>query len=340
MDQPMADFTAAAALLQQARRVVIGGHPQMDGDALGSLLALRAALSAAGRECIAVTQDHNAGKYGFLQGAAEIKTLDAAGDLSGYDTCIMVDCGAESRARAVLERLAPGTRVLNIDHHIDNSGFGDVALVFPHASSTGEVVFNVLRAACIALNKAAAEALFVAIVTDTGRFMFSNSTPESYRIVARLVEDFSLDVAAITGRIYRSKTMQRMRLEGSVTQTLETRLDGRIAIATVTREMLRDTGCSEADAAEMVTIPKSLAGSMVCILLREVGDNELKISWRSEGQIAVNEIAALFNGGGHLRASGANPRGKPKEQLKQEVIDATVKALADTLKQTGGAIIV
>lgn len=336
----MADFSPAAALLQQARRVVIGGHPQMDGDALGSLLALRSALMAAGRHCIAVTQDHNAGKYGFLAGAHDIKPLDQAGDLSGYDTCIMVDCGAESRARAVLQRLAPGTRVLNVDHHIDNPGFGDVALVFPHASSTGEVVFHVLVAAGIALNKAAAEALFVAIVTDTGRFMFSNSTPESYRIVAQLVEDFSLDVADLTGRIYRSKTMQRMRLEGMVTQTLQTRLDGRIAIATVTREMLRDTGCSEADAAEMVTIPKSLAGSMVCILLREVGDSELKVSWRSEGQIAVNEIAAQFNGGGHLRASGANPRGKPIAQLKDEVVEATAKALDETLRRTGGAIIV
>ncbi|MBX3461124.1 MAG: bifunctional oligoribonuclease/PAP phosphatase NrnA [Planctomycetes bacterium] len=340
MDQPMADFSPAAALLQQARRVVIGGHPQMDGDALGSLLALRSALMAAGRQCVAVTQDHNAGKYGFLAGAHDIKPLDQAGDLSGYDTCIMVDCGAESRARAVLQRLAPGTRVLNVDHHIDNPGFGDVALVFPHASSTGEVVFHVLEAAGIALNKAAAEALFVAIVTDTGRFMFSNSTPESYRIVAQLVEDFSLDVADLTGRIYRSKTMQRMRLEGMVTQTLQTRLDGRIAIATVTREMLRDTGCSEADAAEMVTIPKSLAGSMVCILLREVGDSELKVSWRSEGQIAVNEIAAQFNGGGHLRASGANPRGKPIAQLKDEVVEATVRALEETLRRTGGAIIV
>src|SRR5690606_10757143 len=101
----LSDYTRAAKLLRESRRVVLGGHPQMDGDALGSLLALRAALMAAGRECLAVTQDLDAGKYAFLEGADALVPLDQLPDLSGYDTCVMVDCGAVSRARAVLQRL-------------------------------------------------------------------------------------------------------------------------------------------------------------------------------------------------------------------------------------------
>lgn len=340
MDQSRADYSGAANLLTQARRVVLGGHPQMDGDALGSLLALRSALIASGRECIAVTQDSDAGKYGFLEGADSLQPIQQVETLDGYDTCVMVDCGAESRARGILQRLTPGTRVLNLDHHIDNPGFGDVAVVLPHASSSGEVVFHTLKQAGIPLNKAAAEALFVAIVTDTGRFMFSNSTPDAYRIIAQLVEDFSLDVSTLTGRIYRSKSIERLRLEAMVAGTLAVHMDGKLAVATVTREMLEATGCNEADAAEMVTIPKSLRGTMVCILFRESAPNDLKVSWRSEGQIAVNEIAALFNGGGHLRASGANVRGRPVHDVQREIVAATVKALTATLKQTGGAIIV
>ncbi|MCC6464804.1 MAG: DHH family phosphoesterase, partial [Planctomycetes bacterium] len=182
------NLAAAARLLRESRRVVIGGHPSMDGDALGSMLALAEVLRAAGRECLCVTQDLGPGKYAFLRGANELTPLDRLPpQLQGFDTCIMVDCGAPSRAQAVLKRLSASTRVVNLDHHIDNPGFGDAAAVFPQASSTGEVVFGVLREAGMALTRPAAEALFCAIVTDTGRFMFSNSTPASYRIVADLV---------------------------------------------------------------------------------------------------------------------------------------------------------
>jgi phosphoesterase RecJ-like protein len=336
----LSDYTRAAELLKQSRRVVLGGHPQMDGDALGSLLALRAALTQDGRECLAVTQDLDAGKYSFLDGADALVPLDRLPDLSGYDTCVMVDCGAVSRARAVLERMPKHLKIVNLDHHIDNPGFGDAAVVLPHASSTGEVVFNALRQAGIALNKSAAEALFVAIVTDTGRFMFNNSTPDSYRIIAGLIEDFGLDVSELTGGIYRNKTVERMKLESMVAGTLKTYMDGKIAVATVTRKMMDDTGCNEAEATEMVAIPKSLGGAMVSVLFRESAADEVKVSWRSEGQIAVNDIAAQFRGGGHLRAAGANIKGKPVADTEREVMEATLAALDTTLKRTGGAIIV
>lgn len=334
------DYSKAAELLRQSRRVVIGGHPHMDGDALGSLLALLASLGGAGRECIAVTQDLDAGKYEFLEGSDRLIALDQLPDLSGFDTCIMVDCGAESRARAVLERVPKTLRVINLDHHIDNPGFGDAAVVLPKASSTGEVVYNALSKAGIPLNKAAAEALFVAIVTDTGRFSFSNSTPDSYRIVAQLVEEFDLDVSTLTRLIYRNKTPSRMKLESLVTGTLRTFLDGRIVVAKVTQQMLDASGCSEAEANEMVYIPKSMGGGMVSILFREAGPQDLKVSWRSEGHMAVNELAAKFRGGGHLRAAGANIKDRPAAEAEQQVIEATAQALAETLQRTGGAVIV
>lgn len=333
-------FDQAADILRQARRVVIGGHPTMDGDALGSMLALASVLRARGCEVLTVTQDMPAGKYEFLEGAERIQSLESLpATLTGYDACIMVDCGAESRARAVLQRLSSGTHVVNIDHHIDNPGYGDAAVVMPRVSSTGEVVWLALKHAGIALNKPAAEALFVAIVTDTGRFMFSNSSPQAYRIVAELVEQHGLNVGELTGRIYRSKTLGRMRLEGLVASTLETRLDGRLAIARVSRAMLDETGGTDADANELVTIPNSLKGSMVALLFRELGPTELKVSFRSEGQMAVNDIAARFRGGGHMRAAGAHIRGRAVAEAEREIIAAVEEELAATLKRTGGAII-
>jgi bifunctional oligoribonuclease and PAP phosphatase NrnA len=330
----------AAELLKQSKRVVLGGHPHMDGDALGSVLGLRAALAGAGRECLVVTQDLDAGKYSFLEGADKLVPVDEVESFEGYDTCVMLDCGAESRARAVLTRLAPGTRVINLDHHIDNPGYGDAAVVLPRVSSTGEVVYRMLEKAGIPLNKGAAEALFIAIMTDTGRFMFSNSTPESFRIVADMIEEHALDVAELTRHVYRSKSPERLRLEGMVASSITRHMDGKLVVARVTQQMLAETGCSDAEANEMITIPKSARGAMVCILFRESGPEDLKISWRSEGQIAVNDIASTFRGGGHQRAAGANIRGKPIAAAEEEVVEATITALAETLKRTGGAIIV
>lgn len=343
MDNPdgFPDYTTAAELLKQSRRVVIGGHPMMDGDALGSALALYSSLTAAGRECLVVTQDVGAGKYEFLGGSGDLKALDGLpAVLEGYDTAIVVDCGAQSRARKILERLAPGTKVVNLDHHIDNPGFGDAAVVIPRASSSGEVVYHALKKADIPLTRDGAEAIFTAIVTDTGRFMFSNSTPDAYRIVAQIVEEFELDVATLTGSIYRVKTPQRLRLEAMVAETIETRLDGKVVVARVSREMLDATGCTEAEANEMIVIPKSLKGSMVCILFREMGPTELKVSLRSEGQMAVNKIAARFRGGGHLRAAGCQVHDQPVGESEREIIEATVAELEKTLKETGGEIIV
>ena len=339
MTNNFTDYAAASALIKAGRRFVLGGHPSMDGDAIGSLFALYHALTGAGRECLAVTQDEGLGKYAFLDSSMALKPLSEA-DLRGYDTAVVVDCGAQSRARAILEKLALGTKIVNLDHHIDNPGFGDAAVVLPKASSSGEVVYQVLKEAGIPLNKQAAEALFTAIVTDTGRFSFNNSTPLSLRIVASLIEDYGLDVASLSGQIYRMKTQQRLKLEAMVAQGIETRMDGKVVIARVTQQMMDATGCSEAEASEMIGIPKSLKGSMISIVFREVGPTELKASLRSEGQMAVNDIAAKFRGGGHLRAAGLRVEGRPVAQVEAEIIEAVTTALMATLSETGGKVIV
>ena len=331
---------AAAVSLQQSRRVVLGAHPLMDGDALGSMFALAHALKATGREVLCVTQDGGAGKYEFLQAGESLEALSALpASISGYDTAVILDVGAQSRASKVIDRLAPGTRVVNIDHHIDNPGFGHASVVLPQASSTGEVVYHVLKEAGIPINAKAATAMFVAIVTDTGRFNHSNSTPDSFRIVASLIEDFALSVSELTQKLYRSKSLGRLRLEGMVAETLETRLGGKIVIARVSTAMLQQTGCDPMDAAEMVTIPKSVEGGMVCLLFHEIGEALTKCSLRSEGQIAVNQIAARFSGGGHNRAAGLQVSGRPTVEVESAIVAECERALSETLAQTGGAII-
>ncbi|MEE9311542.1 MAG: DHH family phosphoesterase [Planctomycetota bacterium] len=324
----MNDRQAVIDYLKSSKNVLLGGHPSMDGDALGSVLAAYYALTAAGKTCTMVTQDVGAGKYEFLAASDKLVHIDdLPEDMTHFDTAIIFDCGAVSRAKRTLSKLEASTVVLNIDHHIDNSHFGNAAVVEAKASSTGEVLYRLLLEAELAINLDAAEALFVAIVTDTGRFSFSNSTPESYRIIAGLIEDFGIDVSELAGRIYRSKSAGRIRLEGMVGQSMEIRMAGKLSVATVTQQMLADTGCDDATASEMVVIAKSLIGVDICILFREISPEEMRVSLRSEGQIKVNEIAAKFGGGGHLRAAGLHVT-RAIEPVKQEIIAAVEAAMA------------
>lgn len=335
-----AHIKAAAAALKAAKRVVLGAHPLMDGDALGSMFTLVHALRGAGKDVLALTQDVDAGKYAFIQDGELLTSLDGAPSvITGYDTAAILDVGAQSRARRVLERLAPGTRVVNLDHHIDNPGFGEASVVLPEASSTGEVVYHVLKEAGIKLNAKAAVALFVAIVTDTGRFNHSNSTPDSFRVVASLIEEFDLKISELTQRLYRSKSIGRIKLEAMVAETIEARLGGKIIVARVTAEMLAKTGCDVMDAAETVTIPKSIDGGMVCVMFHEMEPQLLKCSLRSEGQVKVNEIAAKFGGGGHMRAAGLQVVGRPVAEVEKDILAECERVLSQTLAETGGAII-
>ncbi len=312
----------------------------MDGDALGSVFTLAHSLRAAGLDVLAVTQDVDAGKYAFMQDGEALTPLDQLpAIIEGYDTAVILDVGAQSRARRVLERLAPKTRIINLDHHVDNPGFGDASVVLPEASSTGEVVYHVLKEAGIKLNAKAAVALFVAIVTDTGRFNHSNSTPDSLRVVASLIEEFDLKISELTQKLYRSKSFGRIKLEAMVAETIEARLEGRLIVARVTAGMLAKTGCDVMDAAETVTIPKSINGGMVCVMFHEMEPLLLKCSLRSEGQVKVNEIAAKFGGGGHMRAAGLQVVGRPVAEVEREILDECSRVLSDTLKITGGAII-
>lgn len=336
-DQQIKDVAEA---VKRAKCVLLAGHPQMDGDALGSALAFYNALGAQGVECTVVTQDVGAGKFAYLTGADQLRSLDDMPEIiDGYDTAIICDVGAESRARRVLERLAPSTHVINVDHHIDNPHFGNSSVVLPRASSTGEVAYKILKAANIPLNLAAAECIYTAIATDTGRFMYANTTPFCMRVVADLMEEFGLNINRLTANIWRSKSEGRLHLEGLVAQTLETRLDGRLTLARVTQDMLQQTGCTDADASEMVTIPKAVKGSMVCVLFRESSDDDMRVSFRSEGQLAVNEIAAQFNGGGHLRAAGCHMKGRPVAEMQSEIADVVQAALAEAISN-GARVVV
>jgi len=221
-----------------------------------------------------------------------------------------------------------GSRALKIciDHHLEPDGFADHYLMDEDATSTGEILFRLLgRLTEERFSPTIATALYCAILTDTGSFRYPRVDPEIHRIAARLIE-CGADPVDIYGRVYEQWSDGRIHLLGETLRALRTVADGRIAHVTITRDMLQRTGTSEEDTDNFTTYPMSIAGVLVGILFLELSQG-LKISFRSRGDIPINELAREFGGNGHRNAAGARIREGDMLQVREAVLAAALTYL-------------
>jgi phosphoesterase RecJ-like protein len=211
-----------------------------------------------------------------------------------------------------------------VDHHLDPAPFAGLYCVDEEATSTGEIVYRILRELDLrAMTPGAATALYCAIMTDTGSFRYPRVDPETFRICADLIER-GADPVAIYSAVYERWTPGRIRLLGAMLEGLAVDCGGRLAHVTVTREVLRLTGTSEEDTDNFTSYPMSIRGVVVGILFLEL-EGEIKMSFRSRGAIPVNELAREFGGNGHLNAAGARIAGVPLDEVRMRVIAAATK---------------
>ena len=308
------------ATLRAGRRFLVASHVTPEGDTIGSQLAVCLALQDLGKSVVAYNADPIPRNIRFLPYAENIVThIDPE---ATFDAAIVVDAADLSRVGpgfpAVLPRCG---KLINVDHHKTNTGFGDLCFNDPNASATGEVVYRLLKAVPVTITHGIAVNLSVTILTDTGSFHYSNSTPEAFRIAAEMV---SLGVRpwSVAERIYESNPAARMRLLARVLDTLEVSADGVIASIVVTREALAVTGCTADLTDGFINFPRSIEGVEVAIMIREEGPATCKVSFRSRGNIDVARIAAGFGGGGHRNAAGCQVDGALAE------VKATVCAAA------------
>lgn len=288
-----------AALLRSGRRVLLLAHLYPDGDVLGSQLGLGLALRAAGTETAFACAHPVPEPYRFLPGAHQVERWS---DLRGvFDLVVTLDCPNPERLGGLLDGVRPpGTRVLNVDHHGDNRRYGDVNWVDPAAAATGEMVYELLRAAGFALTPEVAVNLYTAIVTDTGSFRYANTTPRTLRIAAALVEA-GADPARVAIELYETRRLPGLRLLGQVLQQVETTEDGTIAWLVVDRDQMRSADLLEGE--DLVTFPRSLRTVKAAVLFRELED-AVKVSLRAKGEVDVAAVAARLGGGGHPNAAG------------------------------------
>jgi phosphoesterase RecJ-like protein len=327
---------AAVQLLRSAKRVILTTHVQADGDGVGCQVALLSFLRAQGAEAWIVNPTPFPRTLRFLL-PDHSAVLDATGEearrrCDSADLCVVVDTGEKSRIGRVMS-LVSHLPVLVIDHHPPGNealAAGDGlaehggSLRDPTASAAGELVFEVLWEAGWALTPSAVDGLYVAILTDTGSFKFSNATARVHRVAAELVERGAAP-DELYGEVYGNVPLRRVRLLQAILPSLDVSPDGRVAWMSVGARTLNKLGCTSEDLEGLVDYPRELEGVEVGLLFRELEDGQVKVSLRSNRYVDVNALARSVGGGGHVRASGALVAGS-LEQVRGRVVAEAVAA--------------
>jgi phosphoesterase RecJ-like protein len=291
--------------LREADRFLLTTHENPDGDALGSLLAMHHVLGALGKDSVMFLASKEFPlpvEYRFMP--LEEVFHEAPVDLVDR-VLVFLDCGNIDRMPVEwLQR--DDARVLNIDHHHDNTRFGTHNLVDVEASSTAEIVFEIARELRVELTPEIASALYVGLVTDTGRFMYENTTPRAHRVAAELIEA-GVDVDDTYRRLYEKVPIEKLRLVSRALDRVEQVEDGALTISCLTDEDYAAAGASEVHTEGIIDHLRSVNGSRVAALVREKedGPEARKVSLRSvDGHVDVSKIAREKGGGGHARAAG------------------------------------
>jgi len=293
-------------VIRRHNRFVILEHEKPDGDCIGSGLALVQSLRALGKKALLVSQDPHPPVYDFLPGRAfctrvgYIKPEDFSPEIA-----IFLDCTGSDRAGQAID-LAQGAKMwINIDHHVSNTYFGQLNLVDAGASSTGEILFDLLGALGVNITVDIATCIYVAIVTDTGGFRYQNTTPKALRIAARLIE-IGVKASEISDHVFETRSLSSLLLLKQALDTLKIYQKGRLATITVTREMMRVAGASMDETEGIINYPRSIPGVEMVVFFKEREDGKgVHVSFRSKSYVDVAEIASSLGGGGHARASGA-----------------------------------
>ncbi len=308
-----------AAALRAGERFLVASHVAPEGDTVGSQLALCLALQDMGKAVVAYNSDPIPRNIRFLP---YVENVVAQIDPEAtFDAAIIVDAADMSRIGAGLAEALPRCRqVINIDHHKTNTGFGDLRFVDPNASATGEVVYRLLKAIPATITHEIAVNLYVTILTDTGSFHYTSSTPAAFRIAGEMVT-LGVRPWSIAEKIYESNPAARIRLLGAVLATLEVTPGGKVASIVVSKGDLEAHGCTADLTDGFVNFPRSIEGVEVALMFREEGEAMYKVSFRSRGNVDVAAIAGLFGGGGHRNSAGCLVRG-PLAEVKSRALAA------------------
>lgn len=308
--------------IRQSRTVLVTSHEGPDGDAIGSSLGMAAFLRAIGKQVTVHLVDPVPELYRFLPGAELVRS-----DIPDqeFDLAIVLDVGEFRRAGTQFCAFRRIGQTVNLDHHLSCEDFGHYNLIDSEAAATGVLVWRIASAYGFAADHDTALCLYVAILTDTGSFRYSNANREAFETAGLLMEQGGLNAWSVSEKLYESQPRKRLELLSRVLPTLEFVRDGQVASVTITLPMYAETGASAELTDGFVNYPRSVAGVEVAILFRQLEERRFKVGFRSKGKVNVALLAQGFGGGGHHNAAGGQVEGT-LEQVKQIVYGAVEAA--------------
>ncbi len=320
---------AALDALVSAQRVVLTTHLNADGDGCGCEAALAIWLRSRGKEVTILNPTGFPGSLAFLlpDRSWSLDPGSARGQAAAReaDLVVVLDTGEEARVGRVMELIRDRPRLV-VDHHPPGEdNIEGISLRDPRAAATGELLYDLLTMAGDPWPDGVALGLYVAILTDTGSFRFSNSSPAAHRVAADLLER-GVDPEAVYRRIYGTLPLRRLRLLHASLEHLEADLEAGLAWMTIPAGAYEALGAGAEDVEGLVDYPRDVEGVEAGLLFRQVAKGGTKVSFRSNGALDVNALARRFGGGGHVKASGALLEA-PLPEARGRVLDETRKAI-------------
>ncbi len=292
-------FEEIGKILSSAGKVLIFPHVNADGDAIGSSAALCRVLRKMGKDAFILIEDDIAGNLKFLDDGLTTFDMDAL----DADVSVCVDCGETGRFPKRADKFMEAPVTVCIDHHGTSKGFCTYNHIDPGAAATAQLIFRLIKAMGVEIDKQIGEAIFAGILTDTGSFRYSNTQKETHLIAAELY-DSGIDAATVAQEIFETMRMERLRIESRAIETMATLHGGKAVLAYVTQKMLEETGASMDETEGVVGQLRSIAGVELAVFMKEYGPEEIKVSLRSKKYVDVAEMSSHFGGGGHERAAG------------------------------------
>ena len=318
------NYAAAKKLIAASKRILVSGHLSPDGDSLGSMLALARLLRNAGYEAYATADLNALGKPGFLEGVKDLIPVRKLKRQKRFDLFIAVDCASFERMPPEVRPVAEKLPKICIDHHVTNDGsFADVSIVDSKASSTGEIIWRIARWNEWNLDTAIAEALWVAIVTDSGRFAYDSTKPGTMRAAGDLLKH-GVRTALINDILYGTFPKKAIELKRIAWRSLHIWKNRKVAEVTLTRDDFREVRGTKADAEDIIEIPRSVARNEIALFFYQIPDRtkETRCSIRTRGNWDATVLAGKFGGGGHVKAAGCTIKasmGAAKRQMRAAV---------------------
>jgi len=310
-------------LIENKQKFAITTHIKPDGDGVGSSLGLCWLLRSLGKSAEVIVRGEVPIAYRTLPGAGDIRNIETVD--GEYDAVFIIECS--DLARPGIAGLESQFTV-NIDHHVTSEHFGTINWIDSTASAAGEMIYNLCKAIGGRITREIAECVYMALVTDTGSFHFSNTTDRTLKVASELIKA-GVKPAEISESVYNNYPWSRIELMQRVVATIKRDESGRVAWMRQTLEMKESSGAVDGDNNGFVNIPLAAKEVIVAVYMREFGADQYRVSLRSKGDINVARIAERFDGGGHKNAAGFGIEGDWDEK-EAEIVSALIEAINST----------